>query len=312
MKREIIVNSSLVETRVAVIEDGTLVETPHRRLPHTEPGGEYLQGPGAQDPAGDAGRLRGHRSGSRRFPVRPGHLRGHGVVRGAARPGRGGGARAERGRAAAPRGGPPAESTATELPCLHRGVDPGGTGGPGPGCPGAPGDQGGPHHLARHAARALPGVHADGVSRRRLAEDRGRGRAIPPETDHRRDQRAAGGGHRPHGRRGPLQGGDSGRLRVPSIHVAGDQGQGGAPQGPGAGPEGPGPDLPHLPRPDHARTWPVWWWIRPSSTSGAWSTPSRSSRSSASSCSSTRRTSRSSRASGSSGRWRRPCAARSG
>jgi ribonuclease G len=65
MKREIIVNSSLVETRVAVIEDGTLVEILIDDS-HAQNWREHLQGE-SSNPSRYAGRLRRHRSGQGAF-----------------------------------------------------------------------------------------------------------------------------------------------------------------------------------------------------------------------------------------------------
>ena len=77
-------------------------------------------------------------------------------------------------------------------------------GDPRPGRQGAARHQGRAPHVARHDAGAVPGVHADGRSRRRLAQDRVARGARPPARHRPRVPRGARlhrRRHHPHGRR---------------------------------------------------------------------------------------------------------------
>ena len=90
-------------------------------------------------------------------------------------------------------------------------------GSPRPGRQGAARHQGRPPHLARDDAGPLPGVHADGRSRRRVAEDRIARGARPPPRHRPRVPRAARlhrRRHHPHRRRRPLQGRHRQRPRL--------------------------------------------------------------------------------------------------
>ena len=84
-----------------------------------------------------------------------------------------------------------------------------GPGNPRPGRQGAARHQGRPPHVARHDAGPLPGVHADGRSRRRLAQDRVARRAQPAARHRPRVPRGARvhrRRHHPHRRVRPAQG----------------------------------------------------------------------------------------------------------
>ena len=72
-----------------------------------------------------------------------------------------------------------------------RGAAEGRPGNPRPGRQGAARHQGRPPHLARHDAGPVPGVHADGRSRRRLAQDRIARGARPPARHRPRVPRGA-------------------------------------------------------------------------------------------------------------------------
>ena len=148
---------------------------------------------------------------------------------------------------ARPRPGP--RSAAGE----DRGPAEGRPGDPGPGRQGAARHQGGAAHLARHDAGAVPGLHADGRSRRRLAQDRvPRGALAPPQ--HRqavpRDARLHRRRHHPHRRERPLRGGH--RQRPVLLPRDLDRGppQDGEP--PAAGGAVPGAEPRHQAPPRHA------------------------------------------------------------
>ena len=172
-------------------------------------GRQHLQGAGLEGAARHAVVVRRHRARARRVPLRHGrrqHRRGvrppgtgedddDGRRRARRRPVAGArGRRRRRGRRArrrpgcrgsprraVPNGGVRAErrgrdrratsATATAQREDRRPAE-GRAGDPRPGRQGAARHQGRAHHLARHHARPVPGLHADGRSHRRLAQDR--------------------------------------------------------------------------------------------------------------------------------------------
>ena len=165
---------------------------------------QRLQGPGLEGAARHAVVVHRHRPRARRLPLRRRRHRHAGGVR-QARVGDDDETAAKNGE----RGGRAARTGPRQTPAENRRPAEGRPGDPRPGRQGAARHQGRPPHLARDDARPLPGVHADGRSRRRLAQDRV-ARGARPAARHRPRVPRGARLHRrrdhPHRRGGPSQG----------------------------------------------------------------------------------------------------------
>ena len=225
MNKEMIISSGAHDTRVAILEDDQVVEIFIERENQRGVVGNIYKGrvskvlPGMQSSFVDIGlerdaflyvtevvntveefeKLAGEDEEDEK-PSRP--AEGNGVP---AEAGDGGAGAVQGARAPRPRSRSRTRSAAGQ----DRGPAEGRPGGPGPGGQGAARHQGRPADLARHDARPVPGLHADGRSRRRLAQDRvARGARAPAR--HRqavpRGARLHRRRHHPHRGERPLRG----------------------------------------------------------------------------------------------------------
>src|SRR3989304_4356510 len=178
MKREIVVNSSMVETRVAVLEDGHLAELMIADARNAGLAGNIYKGrvlkilPGMQAAFVDIGL-----SKDAFLYVRDIYedLEDYEQILTAGGGDAGGGGR--------PPPPPPPQTPPPPGTGLDRRTPPGGARSAGPGGPRAFGHEGGPDHLTHHPPGPLSGLHAHRAAHRHLSEDRERGGAGPPPPD---------------------------------------------------------------------------------------------------------------------------------
>ena len=250
-----IISSNDHETRVAILEDDLVAELFVERERSRGVVGNVYKGrvskvlPGMQSSFVDIGLERDgvpvrhrRRAGARRLRRRRRGRGRRGRAGRCARRGRRAGASAPTAAGGGRRGGrEPRSADEASKPqgrAEDRGPAQGRAGRDGPGGQGAAGHQGRAPDVARLAGRPLPGLHADGRSRRRLAQDRVARRAQPPARHRPRVPRAAGlhrRHHHPHGRLRPAEGRHPQRPGVLPQGVEGDPAEDGQPARAGGG-----------------------------------------------------------------------------